>query len=480
MKHVLSALVLVALPAMAAAQKISVTGGKTDVTNVVIRFPVPNDQDVSAFNAVELSDGTVLAQPAKPALTDDPAAKQYFVFVLPKLKAGETITATPKKEIFMSAVPPSFVITGASPAVLGYRSVRDRPGNVVTQPVLQYFNLPRDAKDHYFTFKPFHNVFDPATGKTMLTNSSAKTAKDGQFPHHRGLFFGFNRISYGAMQEQTADIWHGTDNVFSQHDKTLETELGSVLGRQRSAISWHGKDGNTFATEEREVTAYAAPYGTLIDWSTVLSTKLDNVRLDGDPQHAGFHFRAHQEVAKNGKENTYYLRPDGKGKPGETRNWDAKGKDPKSINLPWNAMSFVVGGKRYTVLRINHPDNPQESRGSERDYGRLGDYFEYDLTPDKPLKLKYRVWVQEGEMTVEECTSARSRVRRSAIDQDSCRQVAPMRESSAVRRVSEEWARRSCSRNRKPEISLSPQSTAYPDSSCPHQAPISPLRRFVD
>ena len=127
------------------------------------------------------------------------------------------------------------------------------------------------------------------------------------------------------------------------------------------------------------------PGGTQIDWATVLTTKLPKVRLDGDPQHAGFHFRATQEVSKNGKENTYYLRPDGKGKAGETRNWDAKGRDAKAVNLPWNAMSFVVGGKRYTVLRINHPDNPKETRGSERDYGRFGDYFEYDLTPTKPL-----------------------------------------------------------------------------------------------
>ena len=117
------------------------------------------------------------------------------------------------------------------------------------------------------------------------------------------------------------------------------------------------------------------------------------VRLDGDPQHAGFHFRANMEVSKTNKE-TYYVRPDGRGKPGETRNWDAKGKDPKTVNLPWDACSFVVGGKRYTVLRISHPDNPKEARGSERDYGRFGDYFEYDLTPKTPLKLKYRVWAQ--------------------------------------------------------------------------------------
>ena len=178
-----------------------------------------------------------------------------------------------------------------------------------------------------------------------------------------------------------------------------------MFGRQRSAISWHGKDGKTFATEEREVTVYTAPGGTLIDWSTVLSTKLDKVRLDGDPQHAGLPLPGRQEVPKNGKENTYYLRPDGKGKTGDTRNWDAKGKDREDGEPAVERVSFVIGGKRYTVLRINHPDNPKETRGSERDYGRFGDYFEYDLTPDKPLKLKYRVWVQEGEMTVEQCSA---------------------------------------------------------------------------
>jgi hypothetical protein len=403
MKRSLCALVLFALPAyaLAAPFNVSVTGGKTDQTNVVVRVPVPKDNDAAAVNVVEFPGATVPAQVVKPGLTDDPAVKQYLVFVLPKLKAGETITGKTNTVNYFVA-PPAFQFAEkpGAPTELVFVSVNAK------RPVLQYFNLPRDPADHYYTFKPFHNVYDPATGKTMLSNTSAKTAKDGQFPHHRGLFFGFNRISYG--DKQTADIWHGTDNVFSTHDKTLGTDAGEVLGRQLAEISWHGKDGKTFATEQREVTAYATTGGTLIDWNTALATKLDKVRLDGDPQHAGFHFRANMEVSKNGKANTYYLRPDGKGKIGETRNWDAGAKaaipkDPRTINLPWNACSFVVGGKRYTVVRINHPDNPKESRGSERDYGRFGDYFEYDLTPDKPLKLKYRVWVQEGEMTVEQC-----------------------------------------------------------------------------
>jgi len=398
MKRCLSLLALFLLPSLTLADPFGfeITGGKTDLTNVVVRFPVPKGDPIAA-NVVELSGGvTVPAQVTGPALTDDPTVKQYLVFVLPKLKAGETITGKPNV-VKANAAPSQFefVEKAGDPLELVYASSSGK------RPVLQYFNLQRDPKDHYYTFKPFHNVYDPTTGKTMLTNTSSKTAKDGQFPHHRGLFFGFNRISFG--EKQSADVWHGTDNVFSQHDKMLSTEAGGVLGRHRSEISWNGKDGKPFATENREVTAYNVTGGTLIDWSTVLSTKLDKVRLDGDPQHAGFHFRANMEVSKNGKANTYYLRPDGKGKIGDTRNWDPKGANKQTIGLPWNAVSIVVGEQRYTVLRVNHPENPGETRGSERDYGRFGDYFEYDLTPEKPLKLKYRVWVQPGEMTVEQC-----------------------------------------------------------------------------
>jgi hypothetical protein len=63
----------------------------------------------------------------------------------------------------------------------------------------------------------------------------------------------------------------------------------------------------------------------------------------------------------------------------------------------------VIEGKRYTVLRMVHPKNPKETRGSERDYGRFGDYFEWDLTPKTPLHVNYRVWIQAGEMSVEQC-----------------------------------------------------------------------------
>jgi hypothetical protein len=62
-------------------------------------------------------------------------------------------------------------------------------------------------------------------------------------------------------------------------------------------------------------------------------------------------------------------------------------------------MSFVVGGQRYTAAMLDLPTNPKEARFSERNYGRFGSYFVYDLDKDHPLEIRYRVWLQKGQMT---------------------------------------------------------------------------------
>ena len=143
--------------------------------------------------------------------------------------------------------------------------------------------------------------------------------------------------------------------------------------------------------------------GWQIDFAFTLTTDLDKVHLDGDPQHAGFHFRANAAVEKN-KDRDLFPQSGRQGALGKEVNWDPKTKNGP-VNRPWTAMSFVLGGKRYTAVYLDHPDNPKEARQSERTYGRIGTYFVYDLTKDKPLKVKYRLWVQEGEVTPEQCAA---------------------------------------------------------------------------
>ena len=247
------------------------------------------------------------------------------------------------------------------------------------------------------TIKVYHHLYDES-GKVRLTNGP-----EGQYPHHRGIFFGFNNISYDGKK---ADVWHCRNGESQRHVSTLSTkpsaEFGPTQGAShlarpgRQSVRHRGARARPSRHGERQV-------GRSTSLST-LKTDLDKVRLDGDPQHAGFHFRANAEVEKT-KSETYFLRPDGKGENGKEVNWEPKGKNGP-VNRPWTAMSFVIGGKRYTAVYLDHPDNPKEARQSERTYGRVGTYFEYDLTKDKPLKVKYRLWVQEGEVTAEQCEAA--------------------------------------------------------------------------
>jgi hypothetical protein len=243
------------------------------------------------------------------------------------------------------------------------------------------------------TYKPYHHMYDPE-GKRYVTKGPG-----GLFPHHRGLYFGFNKITYGPEGKQQADTWHCNNGEYQEHVEILAEEVGPVLGSHRLKIHWRGRDQQVFAVEVREMTAYNTPDGILVEFASVLNSAGGQVRLDGDPQHAGFQFRASQDVPDKTAKLTYYLRPDGKGEPGKFRNWPA---DKDHANLPWNALSFVLDYQRYTCCYLDHPQNPKESRYSERDYGRFGSYFEFTVDENHPLAVNYRVWLQAGEMTVEQ------------------------------------------------------------------------------
>jgi len=285
------------------------------------------------------------------------------------------------------------------------------------RPIFRYMHRALDEsteQSRFETYKVFHHLYSPS-GEQLLTNGptgDAPYSNEVLYPHHRGLYYGFNRITFGDGKE--ADTWHCPKGEFQQHVEFLAEEVGEDFGKHRLAIHWHGRDGEVFLREQREVTATVHPEGTVIDFVSTLESAIEGtVHLDGDPQHAGVQFRAVNEVAKSTADQTYYLRPafDGhsgdKGNLGEIRNWNHIDLDDplnaECTNRPWNAMSFVVGGKRYTALYIDHPSNPKPARYSERDYGRFGSFFVTEVTKEKPLDVKYRLWIQEGEMTLDTC-----------------------------------------------------------------------------
>ena len=272
------------------------------------------------------------------------------------------------------------------------------------QPVVRYMHTPIDESSpeaREKTYKPYLHVFSP-DGETLLTKGPG-----GLFPHHRGIFFGFNRITYGDGLK--CDTWHCTGKAHQSHVEVLEQGAGEDSATLKVNIHWHGQHGEAFADEHRTMTMLHRGDDLQIDFVSRLEPiEAGEIHLDGDPQHAGVQFRATQHVPDHTAKQTYYIRTDGRGEPGDYRNWDhQKADDPmneEAANRPWLAMSFVVDDQRYTVLYIDHPNNPKPARYSERDYGRFGSYFETRVTKDRPLEVRYRYIVRKGEMTVDECS----------------------------------------------------------------------------
>jgi len=391
-----------------AAWKLEVFSGDVDRSNLPLRARVVLPPGLAAADGetvkLKLADGSrvdgqlvppgVLSTGESPSPTAaggnaaEPAAatSRDVIFVLPKLPAGSRVELQAELPATVNGKDPRLQWTeaeGSSSLLLGGKPL-------LRYEMPAYDDTSEEARAK--TYKPFHHVFDPATG-IRLTKGDG-----GVFPHHRGIFFGYNRITHGDGLATASDCWHCKGRARQEHREIREQVAGSVAALQRVVIEWIGSDGRPLLEETRDLAAVPVRHGTVIEFASRLEADAF-VKLDGDPQHAGVHFRAANEVAETTKKETYYLRPDGRGTPGEFRNWP---QDRSYVDAAWHAASFVVGGQRFTVLRVNRPGNPGEARLSERDYARFGSYFEHELAPEAPLLVGYRFWVQPGDMTVEE------------------------------------------------------------------------------
>ena len=244
------------------------------------------------------------------------------------------------------------------------------------------------------TYKPFHHVFD-AQGQNLLTNGP-----DGMqpylkdkilYPHHRGIFIGWSRLEFAGSRY---DFWGMGGGAAQVHQKFLEQIAGPVLARSTALIHWNDKNGQPIIAEQRQTTVFrqSDPAVLLLEVRSQLKAIRGDVFLNGDPEHAGFHYRAHNDVASGGKEvKAAYL-------------FHNDGVDPKKDkDLPWAAMSYRLNNQQYCVLHMNHPDNPKPTIYSAyRDYGRFGAFFTHTIKSGESLKLCYRIWVVGGEMPARE------------------------------------------------------------------------------
>lgn len=236
--------------------------------------------------------------------------------------------------------------------------------------------------------KPFYEIYD-LQGENKITNDGAA---DSDFPHHRGIMIGARRVGFEGEQ---LSFWGMEDLTVQKHVEFKKNISGPVLAQTEALIQWNDSTGVTVIEEVRRATVYkqTAPSIILLDFTSNLTAVNGPVTIDGDPDHGGVQFRAHNDVstgAPGSEKATYY----------SVQNIDSLDRDSTiDYKLPWVAMGFGLNNKAYSILQMDHPENPKPAMWSAyRDYGRFGPFFQKDLDENETLSVQYRFWISENGM----------------------------------------------------------------------------------
>lgn len=248
-----------------------------------------------------------------------------------------------------------------------------RDGKLVARYMYAYDMSTPEKREE--TYKPYLHLFD-AEGKELITKGPG-----GEFTHHRGLFIGWSKLNVGG---KVYDRWHmkGGEQI---HREFLVQTPGAESATFTSLVEWTGADKKPILREERTFT-FSAPAGSLVqvEQASKLKAVAGDVRLDGDAEHAGLHFRPAADVEKS---KTTYVFPVEKPQPKTDRDY------------PWVAEQFTLRGKQYGVVYVNVPGNPKDAQFSAyRNYGRFGAFFRDTISDGQEKTIRVRILVVEGAL----------------------------------------------------------------------------------
>jgi hypothetical protein len=234
---------------------------------------------------------------------------------------------------------------------------------------------PASKDSLHQTYKTFHHVWG-FHGDGFITKGAG-----GQYTHHRGLFIGFSNTRVG---DKRWDFWHckGVSVRHEKYDPEAQV-MGSVLGRTRSQTGWYDPEGKVVVRDYRQVTAWRQVEAqALLDFVITLEAVSGDVSLKGDPQHAGFQYRAVESKTGQGNKTAYVRSTESTG-----------GKNDVWEGAEWITGIFQHGENNYAVTHMDHPKNPRPTVYSTRNYGRFGAYFEKDLKKGEKVELRYRIFI---------------------------------------------------------------------------------------
>lgn len=240
-------------------------------------------------------------------------------------------------------------------------------------------HAPFDPADRESTYKVYTQVYDFA-GAAPITKGTG-----GKYPHHRGMFIGWNDTYVDGKEY---DTWHMRDCTQEYAGAVENAAPGSASFR----VDWKDNDGKTFIEETRTVAASEADGVRLFDFTSTVTAIGAPIQFRGDLQHAGMQIRMASEVSDH-EDTTSFILPAG-----------AVEEDDDAVPGAWWACASVeVGGKRYWVLHMTGPDLTEAPVYSIRQYARFGAFWEPDVPAGTPTTWRFRVAVSEKELTQADC-----------------------------------------------------------------------------
>ena len=235
--------------------------------------------------------------------------------------------------------------------------------------------------------KPYLSVYDDEGQR--LTNPGIDSDGDtrGRFPHHRGIFIGWNRMRSDLGMD---DLWHlrGDEHMRLAEIEKLDADSKGVSMILR--IEWVSSNRDDdleglLISERRGISISRADGRTRIDHISEMTAARDVV-LGGDLQHAGLHFRADASVDGVRSQTSYLWAPG---------DLSPSGGRIISDELRWVRFLFPLHGNWYSVTQLNHPDN-HSTELSWRDYGRFGFFFNDELEAGEVRRMAGRFYIDKS------------------------------------------------------------------------------------
>jgi len=222
-------------------------------------------------------------------------------------------------------------------------------------------------------------VIDPLDPKAQRTIT--KGAGD-KYTHHRGIYIGWSKTTIDGVGK--FDTWHMKNGVRQIYRKILDHKASAEKAKLTVAIDWVAKD-KTILTEKRTLIVHApeAHGAFTLDKISEITAVAGDTDLNGDPEHAGCQYRAHEAVVKN--KSAKYLFPEGVKKVQDER------------DMPWAALTYQIDGRPYHVQHMSHPSIPKGNRYSAyRDYGRFGAFFVTKIAQGDSVTFRIRFHIAPG------------------------------------------------------------------------------------